>query len=66
MVRMARNGSGLLIDGLIAWSVDTIFGMPGDGINGVMEAIRERESAIRFIPVRNLVRPGPDASFPEP
>jgi pyruvate dehydrogenase (quinone) len=53
MARMARNGSALLIDGLIAWGVDTIFGMPGDGINGVMEAIRERQGEIRFIQVRH-------------
>ncbi len=39
---MALNGSDLLVEALIAWGVDTIFGMPGDGINGVMEAIRQR------------------------
>ena len=48
-----RNGSELLIDALIAWGVDTIFGMPGDGINGIMEAIREREGKVRFIQVRH-------------
>jgi pyruvate dehydrogenase (quinone) len=50
---MARNGSEILIDSLISWGVDTIFGMPGDGINGVMEAIRSREGKIRFIQVRH-------------
>jgi pyruvate dehydrogenase (quinone) len=50
---MARNGSDILIDCLISWGVDTIFGMPGDGINGLMEAIREREGRIRFIQVRH-------------
>jgi thiamine pyrophosphate-dependent acetolactate synthase large subunit-like protein len=55
---MSRNGSDVLIDCLIAWGVDTIFGLPGDGINGVMEAIRKRnegkrESEIRFIQVRH-------------
>src|SRR6187401_56757 len=48
-----RNGAELLVDALIAWGVDTIFGMPGDGINGVMEAIREREGQMRFIQVRH-------------
>ena len=48
-----RNGAELLVDALVAWGVDTIFGMPGDGINGVMEAIRERESEVRFIQVRH-------------
>lgn len=50
---MSRNGSELLIDSLIAWGVNTIFGMPGDGINGLMEAIRQREGKIRFIQVRH-------------
>ena len=48
-----RTGAELLIDALIAWGVDTIFGMPGDGINGVMEAIRSREGQVRFIQVRH-------------
>jgi pyruvate dehydrogenase (quinone) len=48
-----RNGAELLIDALIAWGVDTIFGMPGDGINGIMEAIRSREGQVRFIQVRH-------------
>jgi pyruvate dehydrogenase (quinone) len=50
---MERNGSDILIDCLISWGVDTIYGMPGDGINGVMEAIRTREDRIRFIQVRH-------------
>ena len=37
----------------MAWGVDTIFGMPGDGINGLMEAIRQREGKLRFIQVRH-------------
>ena len=49
----SRNGAQLLIDALVAWGVDTIFGMPGDGINGVMEAIHEREDQVRFIQVRH-------------
>ena len=50
---MARNGSDILIDCLTAWGIDTIFGMPGDGINGLMEAIRKREGRVRFIQVRH-------------
>ncbi len=50
---MSRNGSDILVDCLIAWGVDTIFGLPGDGINGVMEAIRKREGQIRFVQVRH-------------
>ena len=50
---MSRNGSDVLIDCLMAWGVDTIFGLPGDGINGLMEAIRKREGQLRFIQVRH-------------
>jgi pyruvate dehydrogenase (quinone)/pyruvate oxidase len=30
-----------------------VFGLPGDGINGVMEALRQRQEDIRFIQVRH-------------
>ncbi|WP_340316478.1 thiamine pyrophosphate-binding protein [Rhizorhabdus argentea] len=50
---MARNGAEILIDSLASFGVDTIFGMPGDGINGIMEAIRTRAGQIRFIQVRH-------------
>ena len=48
-----RTGAEHLIDGLIEWGVDTIFGMPGDGINGVMEAIRLRAGRVKFVQVRH-------------
>ena len=35
------------------WGVDTIFGLPGDGINGVFEALRKQKDKIRFIHVRH-------------
>src|SRR3982750_3003382 len=50
---MARNGADILIESLLAWGVDTIFGLPGDGINGVMEAIRTRQDRLRFVQVRH-------------
>src|SRR5206468_2250263 len=33
--------------------VDTLFGFPGDGINGIFEALRTRQDKIRFIQVRH-------------
>lgn len=30
-----------------------MFGLPGDGINGIMEALRKRQDSIRFIQVRH-------------
>ncbi|MFL6551711.1 MAG: thiamine pyrophosphate-dependent enzyme [Povalibacter sp.] len=50
---MSANASTLLLDVLQRWGVDTIFGLPGDGINGVMEAIRLRSNEFRFIQVRH-------------
>ncbi len=52
---MARNqtASDQLVERLIEWGIDTVFGLPGDGINGVMEALRTHEDRIRFIHVRH-------------
>jgi pyruvate dehydrogenase (quinone)/pyruvate oxidase len=47
------NASDVLVQRLLAWGVDTIFGLPGDGINGVMEALRKKQEEIRFIHVRH-------------
>jgi len=47
------NASDMLIETLIDWGVDTIFGLPGDGINGIMEALRVRQEKVRFIQVRH-------------
>src|SRR5437667_7104510 len=43
----------VLIDRLIDWGVEVIFGLPGDGINGIMEALRTRQERIRFVQVRH-------------
>src|SRR5436305_4746998 len=43
----------VLIDRLIDWGVEVVFGIPGDGINGIMEALRTRQDKIRFIQVRH-------------
>src|SRR4051794_32297327 len=47
------NASDVLVERLIAWGVDTIFGLPGDGINGVFEALRKKQDSIRFIHARH-------------
>jgi pyruvate dehydrogenase (quinone)/pyruvate oxidase len=43
----------IIAEALLDWHVDTIFGLPGDGINGFMEALRTRQDKIRFILVRH-------------
>jgi len=50
---MSQNASDILIDTIHAWGVEVIFGLPGDGINGIMEALRKRQDTIRFIQVRH-------------
>ena len=47
------NASDVLVERLIAWGVDTIFGIPGDGINGVFEALRKNKDRIRFVHMRH-------------
>src|SRR5258708_22171117 len=50
---MSSTASDVLIESLQDWGVDTIFGLPGDGINGIMEALRTRRDQIRFVQVRH-------------
>ena len=50
---MAKTAADLLIEGIIEWGVEVVFGLPGDGINGVMEALRKRQEKIRFVQVRH-------------
>src|SRR6202171_2352844 len=47
------NASDVLIETIQEWGVDVVFGLPGDGINGIMEALRTRKDKIRFIQVRH-------------
>jgi pyruvate dehydrogenase (quinone) len=50
---MKATVADLLVDRLCAWGVDTVFGLPGDGINGIFEALRKRQKQITFIQVRH-------------
>src|SRR5579883_771121 len=50
---MTKTVSDVLIETIHAWGVDVVFGLPGDGINGIMEALRKRQDTIRFIQVRH-------------
>jgi pyruvate dehydrogenase (quinone)/pyruvate oxidase len=50
---MAQTAADVLADRLIDWGVRVIFGLPGDGINGIMEALRTRQEKITFIQVRH-------------
>jgi len=35
------------------WGVEVVFGLPGDGINGIMESLRQHREKIRFVQVRH-------------
>lgn len=50
---MPKTAADLLVESLIDWDVEIIFGIPGDGINGVIEALRTRQDRIRFIQTRH-------------
>src|ERR1700704_4234806 len=47
------TAADVLVERLIAWGVEAVFGLPGDGINGIMEALRTRQEEIRFVQVRH-------------
>jgi pyruvate dehydrogenase (quinone) len=50
---MKQTASDILVETLESFGVDTIFGLPGDGINGIIEALRLKKDKIRFIHVRH-------------
>src|SRR5690242_476320 len=50
---MSRTVADLLVTRLIDWGVEAIFGLPGDGVNGIFEALRTHQDKIRFIQVRH-------------
>jgi pyruvate dehydrogenase (quinone)/pyruvate oxidase len=50
---MANTAADVLVETLQDWGVEVVFGLPGDGINGIMEALRKRQDSIRFIQVRH-------------
>ncbi|MGH9652104.1 MAG: thiamine pyrophosphate-dependent enzyme [Bryobacteraceae bacterium] len=47
------TASDVLVESLIDWGVDTVFGLPGDGINGFVEALRTHKDRIRYVHVRH-------------
>ena len=43
----------IVAEALIDWKVNVVFGIPGDGINGFIEALRVRQDKIKFVLVRH-------------
>jgi pyruvate dehydrogenase (quinone) len=50
---LSRIASEALIERLADWGVDTVFGLPGDGINGIMEGLRRHRDRVRFVLVHH-------------
>src|SRR5262249_26778652 len=50
---MAEIVSEVLVSRLVDWGVDTVYGLPGDGINGIMEGLRRNADRIRFVLVHH-------------
>src|SRR5579872_249305 len=50
---MAQQVSDFIVDRLISWGITRIYGYPGDGINGVMEALNRAKDRIDFIQTRH-------------
>jgi pyruvate dehydrogenase (quinone) len=47
------TAADVMIETLINWGVEVIFGFPGDGINGIFESIRTHTDKIDFVQVRH-------------
>ena len=50
---MSKTVGDFLIERLHTWGVRRIFGYPGDGVNGVLGAMRRAEGKIEFVQVRH-------------
>jgi len=50
---MPDTVSDHVVEILTEWGVDTVFGLPGDGINGLVEAFRKAADKIRYVHVRH-------------
>jgi pyruvate dehydrogenase (quinone)/pyruvate oxidase len=50
---MSKIAAEQLVERLADWGVDTVFGIPGDGINGLMEGLRRHQDRVRFVLVHH-------------
>jgi pyruvate dehydrogenase (quinone) len=50
---MATTVSDQLLQRLVQWGVRRVYGYPGDGINGVMGALRRMEGRVEFVQTRH-------------
>jgi Thiamine pyrophosphate-requiring enzymes [acetolactate synthase, pyruvate dehydrogenase (cytochrome), glyoxylate carboligase, phosphonopyruvate decarboxylase] len=50
---MGDTAADYVCDRLLEWGVTTIYGFPGDGINGILGALRRHEDRLRFVQTRH-------------
>jgi pyruvate dehydrogenase (quinone) len=50
---MAETVADVIVQTLVNWGVGVVFGMPGDGVAGLMEALRKRQEEIAFVQTRH-------------
>src|SRR5438270_10397518 len=50
---MAQTVSDFIVERLTEWGINRIYGYPGDGINGLMAALRKAGDEPRFIQARH-------------
>jgi pyruvate dehydrogenase (quinone) len=50
---MGQIAAETLVERLADWGVDAVFGLPGDGINGLMEGLRRHRDRVRFVLVHH-------------
>ncbi len=50
---MAGTAADYLCERLLEWGVRSVYGYPGDGINGILGALRRHQDRLRFIQVRH-------------
>ncbi len=50
---MGDTAADYLCERLIEWGVDTIYGFPGDGINGILGALRRHQDRLRWVQTRH-------------
>jgi len=50
---MSKQVSDFLIERILDWGIQRIYGFPGDGINGIMGALNRAQDKIEFIQTRH-------------
>jgi hypothetical protein len=51
VLELANTTSDMLIETIARWEVDVVLGLPCEGINRIIEALRQKRDSIRFIQV---------------